>query len=320
MKQSIVLTVAIMLSGVASLSAQSADGTASYKPKRINKAIELLEQGEPVYYFQITGGGYEEGKAHAQTWADAIGYNVEQAPFDAGELRAFIQGLIDGGPTRSGHRTPAVIVTLPVGGIDEATMRANYWMVEKALATGAHGVLLVHARSEGAVRAFVQAARYPRASKAPGIGPGLRGNGGQRLAAAMWDIPGDEYVRKADPWPLNPQGEILLGFKPEDQEALEVIDQTMAVPGVGMVEWGPGDMFMSFGFSRRRDGTYPKPVGEARSRILAAAKRNNVVFAGVGSNVGNVIDRIDREGIIFHFANEETARVGRKHTKRVMPY
>jgi hypothetical protein len=33
----------------------------SYKPKHINKAVELLEQGQPVYYTTTSGGGYEEG-------------------------------------------------------------------------------------------------------------------------------------------------------------------------------------------------------------------------------------------------------------------
>jgi hypothetical protein len=34
-----------------------------------------------------------------------------------------MRGLVDGGPTPSGHRTPAVIVTLPAPAVDEATMR-----------------------------------------------------------------------------------------------------------------------------------------------------------------------------------------------------
>ena len=205
---------------VTALPVAQSGGDASYTPKRINKAVELLAAGEPVYYFQIPGGGYEEGRRHAKTWADAIGYNVEQAPFSARELREFIQGLIDGGPTPSGHRTPAVIVTLPVGGIDEMTVRANYWMMEQVLAAGAHGILLVHMREEGAARAFVQASRYPHAPKADGIGEGLRGSGGQGLAAEMWGISASEYIKKADPWPLNPDGELLLGFKPEDRAAL----------------------------------------------------------------------------------------------------
>ncbi len=299
------------------LSAQQSG--AGYTPKRINKAIELIEMGEPVYYFQFPGGGYEEGKGLAQTWADAIGYNVEQAPFNALQFKAFMQGLVDGGPTPSGHRTPTVIVTLPVGGIDEATVRANYWMVEQVLAAGAHGVLMVHMREEGAARALVQASRYPLAPKTPGIGEGLRGSGGQGLAAQMWGISSADYLRVADPWPLNPDGELLIGFKPEDKEALAVIDQTMAVPGIGIVEWGPADMMMSFGLIRGPGVPYSQGVMDARERILAVARANNVVFSEVGTNADNVIERVDN-GIMFHFANEEAARIGRQHTSRVMPY
>ena len=321
MRKFVFLALALALGFVVTaLPMAQSGGDASYTPKRINKAVELLAAGEPVYYFQIPGGGYEEGRRHAKTWADAIGYNVEQAPFSARELREFIQGLIDGGPTPSGHRTPAVIVTLPVGGIDEMTVRANYWMMEQVLAAGAHGILLVHMREEGAARAFVQASRYPHAPKADGIGEGLRGSGGQGLAAEMWGISASEYIKKADPWPLNPDGELLLGFKPEDRAALEALDQTMAVPGIGMVEWGPADMSMSYGVPRDPDGNYPQMVTDARNRILEVAKREGVVFSAVGTNGSNIIDRIDREQILFHFANQEAARVGRRHTGRVMPY
>ena len=320
MKRQILLAIALCAAlAVVATPVARQPGDTAYQPKRINKAIELIESGEPVYYFQFPGGGYEDGKRFAQTWADAIGYNVEQAPFSVVEFKAFMQGLIDGGPTKSGHRTPTVIVTLPVGGIDEATVRANYWMVEQVLAAGAHGILMVHMRDEGATRALVQAARYPNAPKAPGIGEGLRGSGGQRLAAEMWGISAAEYVRKADPWPLNPEGELLLGFKPEDRAALEVIDQTMAVPGVGVVEWGPSDMMMSYGLLRETGVAYPQEVLDARSRILEAARRNNVLFSEVGTNADNVVERID-DGILFHFANEDGARVGREHTGRVMPY
>jgi len=92
-----------------------------YKPKRINKAVELLEQGQPVYYTTSSGGGYDEGRKLAKTWADYINYEMEHGAFDISALRAFMKGLVDAGPTRSGHRTPAVIVTLPVVASDEAT-------------------------------------------------------------------------------------------------------------------------------------------------------------------------------------------------------
>src|SRR5687767_9750475 len=92
------------------------------KPKRINRAIEMLEQGQPIYYTSGRGG-YEEGKKLAQTQSDYINYEMEHGSFDMTELRQFMRGLADGGPTKTGHRTPAVIVTLPVLGIDEPSMR-----------------------------------------------------------------------------------------------------------------------------------------------------------------------------------------------------
>ncbi len=119
---------------------------AGAQPKRINKAIELLEQQQPVYY-TYGAGGYAQGKALAKTWADIVLYDLEHAPFDMTALRAFMQGLADGGPTPSGHRTPAVICTMPVLGLDADTMRANHWMIQQVLATGVHGLHLCRART-----------------------------------------------------------------------------------------------------------------------------------------------------------------------------
>ena len=148
------------------------------KPKRINRAIELLEAGQPIYY---TGGrgGYEEGKKMSATKADYINYEMEHGAFDIKELRDFMRGLVDAGPTRTGHRTPAVIVTLPILGKDLAAMKANTWVVQQVLASGVHGILLCHAESPEAIREFVEASRYPFAEKVTGLGQGYRGSGSQ---------------------------------------------------------------------------------------------------------------------------------------------
>src|SRR5580692_3009713 len=131
-------------------------GQVPAKPKHINQAIDMLEQGQPIYYtgsHSGTEGTFEQGKKDAQTWADYISYDMEHAPYDVAGLSAYMQGLAAGGPTRTGHRTPAVIVNVAVRGTDEATVRANSWMFEQVLATGVHGILLVHAQTPGAVRA-----------------------------------------------------------------------------------------------------------------------------------------------------------------------
>ena len=72
---------------------------------RVNRVIELLEQGQPVYYTGVTDRGYEGGRAMAHTWADYINYEMEHHPFDLTALAAFMRGLVDGGPTRSSHRS-----------------------------------------------------------------------------------------------------------------------------------------------------------------------------------------------------------------------
>lgn len=294
------------------------------QPKRINRVIELWEPGQPVYY---TGGhgGFEEGMRMSQTWADYINYDMEHSPFDVAALREFMRGVVKGGPARSGHRTPAVIVTLPAGGIDESTMRANYWMVQQVLAAGVHGILLCHARSPEAVRLFVEAARYPfhrlgvDQGKNPGaLGEGLRGNGGQGNAAQIWGIPVSEYFKKADVWPLNPEGELLLGLKIEDKYALANAEQTTKIPGIAFAEWGPGDMGMSLGHPDRHDPPYPADMQRARARVLAACKAAEIAFLNQVT-VDNVEEMI-REGVMIGAGNEAAAAQGRRFTKRTMPW
>ena len=79
---------------------------------RINRAIELLEQGQPVYCDVVTELSHDSGVRQARTWADYLTVDLEHQPFDMPGLHAFMRGLVAGGPTGSGHRTPAVIVTL----------------------------------------------------------------------------------------------------------------------------------------------------------------------------------------------------------------
>jgi 4-hydroxy-2-oxoheptanedioate aldolase len=48
-----------------------------------------------------------------------------------------------------------------VNGTDEANVRFNSWQFRQLLARGVHGILLCQVESAGAVRAFVEACRYP---------------------------------------------------------------------------------------------------------------------------------------------------------------
>jgi hypothetical protein len=80
---------------------------------RINRAIELLAQDQAIYYAGHHTGHvltYAQGKEDARTWADYINVGMEHGSFDMAGLAEYMRGLVEGGPTNSGHRTPAVIV------------------------------------------------------------------------------------------------------------------------------------------------------------------------------------------------------------------
>src|SRR5450759_3166291 len=51
--------------------------------------------------------------------------------------------------------------TILVNGAAFTTVRANAWMFQQVLATGVHGIMLTHADTPGAVRAFVEGVRFP---------------------------------------------------------------------------------------------------------------------------------------------------------------
>jgi 4-hydroxy-2-oxoheptanedioate aldolase len=291
---------------------------------RVNKVVELLEQRQPVYFEFVdsaSAGEYDGGRALAQTWADYIAYDMEHSAFDVRGLMQFMHGLVDGGPTRSGHRTPAVIVTLPFDGTDDHAVRASGWMIKQVLASGVHGLLLCHAETPDAVRAFVEAARYSFTSSAGSdLGAGRRGHGGQIRAAEVWGIPVDEYFARADPWPLNPRGELLLGIKVENTRALASVERTTRIPGIAFAEWGPGDMGMSMGYPDQHDEPYPAEMQAARARITAACKAAGLAFLEQVTPE-NVTRRLE-EGVMIGCGPQarEAAEIGRKHTGRTLPW
>jgi 4-hydroxy-2-oxoheptanedioate aldolase len=289
--------------------------------KRVNRVIDMWLKSQPVYYSQTSGGGYEQGKEMAATKADYITYEMEHGPLDFRELREFMRGLLDAGPTRTGHRTPAVIVTLPIAGTTDA-LRANAWMIQQALAAGVHGILLCNAESPEAARLMIEAARYPFAPRVEGLAQGTRGNGSQAYASRMWGVTAEVYMHIADPWPINPDGELLFGLKIENPRADANVETSVRVPGIAFAEWGPGDHgFYILG----RPGTY-KVGGEAapqmaavRRRVLNAAKAAGIRFLNA-CNENTVIDQLKDGVMICTGGDTPAADKGRAFTKRTDPW
>jgi 4-hydroxy-2-oxoheptanedioate aldolase len=310
--------------------------------RRNNRAIELLEQDQAIYY----AGGHSghvlthlQGIEDAHIWADYINVGMEHGAFDMTGLAEYMRGLVDGGPTRSGHRTPTIIVEAPVNGTDAANIRFNAWQFRQILGRGVHGVLLCQAESADAVRAFVAACRYPH--HAAGVDPGLpspvdrmrgakasasaaalsigtRGRGSETTAAPIWGISPEEYLERCDPWPLNPNGELLLGVKLESPEGIANCEAILQVPGLGFAELGPGDLGLALGYPAVPRDPYPPEMREARERVFSACRKNRIAFLETCSPE-NVVAKLDEGVRVIAGHREETAKIGRSHQKRTMP-
>jgi 4-hydroxy-2-oxoheptanedioate aldolase len=308
---------------------------------RINRAIELLAQDQAIYYI----GGHSghvltraQGRADAQTWADYINVGMEHGAFDMTGLAEYIAGLVEGGPTRSGHRTPAVIVEAPVNGIDAANVRFNAWQFRQILGRGVHGVLLCQAESADAVRALVESCRYPHHSAGldprlpsalermrgavrpaeAGLGVGTRGRGSEATAAPVWGLSSEEYLARCEPWPLDPAGELLLGVKLESPEGIARCEEILGVPGLGFAELGPGDLGLALGYPAVPRDPYPPAMREARERVFAACRKNRMPFLETATPE-SIVAKIDEGVRVIAGHNEETAKIGRAHQKRAMP-
>jgi 4-hydroxy-2-oxoheptanedioate aldolase len=310
--------------------------------RHINRAIEFLAQDQAIYY---TGGhsGHvltrAQGREDAATWADYINVGMEHGAFDMAGLSEYMTGLVEGAPTRSGHRTPAVIVEAPVNGTDAANVRFNAWQFRQILGRGVHGVLLCQAESADAVRAFVESCRYPhhRAGVDPALpsavqrmrgavagatravlGIGTRGRGSEATAAPIWGISAEEYIERCEPWPLAPEGELLLGVKLESPEGIANCEAILAVPGLGFAELGPGDLGLSLGYVAVPREPYPAEMREARERVFAACRKNRIGFLETATPE-NICAKLDEGVRVIAGHREETAKIGRAHQRRTMP-
>ena len=83
-----------------------------------------------------------------------------------------------------------------------------------------------------------------------------------------WGLSQAEYERRADVWPLNPEGDLLAVVMIESAEGLARVDQIAAVPGVGALFVGAGsDLSRSLGVAQPSpdlEAAFAKIVGRVQ--------------------------------------------------------
>lgn len=139
-------------------------------------------------------------------------------------------------------------------------------IVMKVLDAGALGVICPMVNSAGDARVFADALRYaPR---------GRRSYGPIRATLAH----GADYPKRA--------GDLVTGFAMiETREALDALDEILAVPGIDAVYIGPNDLSLSLGLEPRFDSVDPaimEPIEHILARARHHGKRAGIHTGSVG--------------------------------------
>jgi 4-hydroxy-2-oxoheptanedioate aldolase len=255
---------------------------------RLNNVIRELAAGrhvfasfaavDPATAVEFSTSGY-----------DAVVFEAEHKPWSTRGLGDGLQYLLSRRRIQAADDlAPAVtpMVRIPVNGAEH-----GQWHAKQALDLGCFGVVWPHITCVEEARNAVAACRYPSLPGTPGHEPaGLRGDG-PHAAIRYWGVPQAEYYAKADVWPLNPDGEILVALMIEDQQGIanlpDILDQ---VPGIGLIIIGEGDMSQELGIPRQYE--HPRML-ECKRRILDICTERGVAVGHphvTADNVKQVIE------------------------------
>ena len=238
---------------------------------RLNGVIAALEQDKPAF---VTFCAAEIGVAQAIGAAryDGVVFEMEHRPYDIRALRDCLQYMLDRRQIlQKGTLAPAVtpFVRIPPNGGE-----ASQWVAKQVLDQGVYGIVWPHVSTVDEARSAVAACRYPRPRSARYFEPAGQRGDAPAAAARYWGLSQQEYYARADVWPLNPQGEILVAVMCEEARAIKNLPKMLEeVPGIGVVIIGEGDLSQDLGFPRQYD--HPTVAG-AIDEILAICKQYNV--------------------------------------------
>ena len=238
---------------------------------QLNGVIRAWQQGRPAYA-SFAHPERQVAIEFSTAPYDSVVFEMEHNAWDPNVLQDCLQYLLNRKQIlETGSLAPTItpIVRIPANGGEN-----NQWLAKQALDRGVYGVVWPHVSTVEQAYNAVSACRYPRPKTAAFYEPvGVRGDG-PHTCSRYWGLSQQDYYRKADIWPLNPQGEILVILMIEDVQAIANLDDILRnVPGIGCVLIGEGDLSQELGVPRQ----YEHPIVKyAMANIVCICKKNNV--------------------------------------------
>lgn len=256
---------------------------------RLNGVIRALEQGQAAFTTFVPPE-VDMARAYAAAPFDGLVLELEHSPYDIRALQDTMQYLMDRRHiATTGSLAPKVT---PFARIPANGGEMNQFLAKQVLDLGVYGVIWPHVSTVEEARNAVAACRYPRPPAAPNFEPaGLRGDG-PKFAPSYWGLTQQEYYERADVWPLNPKGEILVGIMCEEVKAIRNLsDMLKQVPGIGVVLIGLGDLSQELGCPRQYDNP---AVVSAVAEILAICKEHGVACGHPHVNASNIEQAVEQ--------------------------
>ena len=261
-------------------------GSGQPRPVRLNGAIDKLARGESIAGAIIYDFSLFAARQFATSDLDFIILDMEHQAMDFERLQMFLLGMTDrAAVAQQGNlavRVPA-LVRIPTYGRD-----LNESIVKQVLDLGAFGVMFPTIETKEQALQAVRSARFPPRGGALHPEPiGLRGNGNMP-AAWLWGLSRPEYSRRADLWPAEPEGELLLLMQVETAEGVRNIDEILSVPGIGVLFVGPNDLSYSLGVPSGA----PEHEGAIQT-VLKACQAHDVPCA-ITVKTADVVERLQQ--------------------------
>jgi 4-hydroxy-2-oxoheptanedioate aldolase len=258
---------------------------------RLNKVIELLEQGKVVFGGGVvTPGELENTMAFADLGYDFIIFEMEHLGFDFPSLRLSLQFLLNRRRiSTSGSLQPDV---MPFVRVPPNARELNQWVIKQTLDTGVYGLILPHLDTVEQARAAVIACRYPQATAAVDYEPAGQRGWAPLVAPRYWGLNGREYTELADLWPLDPRGEMFFMPLIEGVEGVRNLPSILKeVKGISAIWAGSGDLAMELGVPANMAD--PR-VEDGVQQILKACKQYSVPCACIAFRAEEVEKRLEQ--------------------------
>ena len=241
-------------------------------PAHLNPAIAKLASGKTVYGVLTQDLSRENARILGRRDTDFVYVDMEHSPLNMDALANFVAAVNDKAYTVKNGAQPraAIIARMPAYAEENAA-----WQVKQALDIGVMGFVFNTVETREQAESAVKSMRYPPWKAFPNTHKGPAGVRGWSPAAAVWawGIETEEYRRRADVWPLNPEGDLMAIMIIETQTGVKNADAIAQVPGVTALSAAAGgDLSSSYGVP-----TAAPEIESARQTILQACLKHKVL-------------------------------------------